>query len=58
MSLTKLSLTGNNLIIPSHGEFGKWLLGWGWENRYPFFPVQGSTMVFRNMQGGQKFMML
>jgi hypothetical protein len=23
MSLTKLSLAGNNLIIPGHGEFGK-----------------------------------
>jgi hypothetical protein len=23
MSLTKLSLTGNNLIIPGQGEFGK-----------------------------------
>ncbi len=24
MSLTKLSLAGNNLIIPDQGEFGKW----------------------------------
>ncbi len=24
MSLTKLSLVGNNLIIPGQGEFGKW----------------------------------
>jgi hypothetical protein len=23
MSLTKLSLAGNNLIIPGHGEFGQ-----------------------------------
>jgi hypothetical protein len=32
MSLTKLSLDGNNLIIPVQGEFGKWHPGWGREN--------------------------
>ncbi len=29
MSLTKLSLAGNNLIIPAQREFGKWHPGWG-----------------------------
>ncbi len=29
MSLTKLSLAGNILIIPGQGEFGKWYPGWG-----------------------------
>ncbi len=29
MSLTKLSLAGNNLIIPAQREFVKWLPGWG-----------------------------
>jgi hypothetical protein len=33
MSLTKLSLTGNNLIIPCQREFGQWHPGWGRENR-------------------------
>ncbi len=33
MSLTKLSLAGNDLIIPGQGEFGTWHPGWGWENR-------------------------
>jgi hypothetical protein len=37
MSLTKLSLAGNNLSIPDQGEFGQWHPGWGRENRYPFF---------------------
>jgi hypothetical protein len=32
MSLTKLSLAGNDLIIPDQGEFGKWHPGWGREN--------------------------
>jgi hypothetical protein len=36
MSLTKLSLAGNNLIIPGQGEFRKWQSGWGRENRTPF----------------------
>jgi hypothetical protein len=41
MSLTKLSLAGNNLInfytviIPRQGEFGKRNPGWGRENRFP-----------------------
>ncbi len=26
MSLTKLSLDGNNLTIPAQGEFGQWLV--------------------------------
>ncbi len=29
MSLTKLSLTRNYIIIPCQGEFGKWHPGWG-----------------------------
>jgi hypothetical protein len=33
MSLTKLSLAGNNFIFPVQGEFGKWHPGWGRENR-------------------------
>ncbi len=32
MSLTKLSLAGNNLIVHGQGEFGQWHPGWGWEN--------------------------
>jgi hypothetical protein len=39
MSLTKLSLDGNNLTIPGQGEFGQWHPGWGRENRKPFFTV-------------------
>ncbi len=31
MSLTKLSLAGNYLIVPGRREFGKWT-GWGQEN--------------------------
>ncbi len=37
MSLTKLSLSENKLIIPARGEFGKWHPGWGRECRLPFF---------------------
>ncbi len=33
MSLTKLSLTGKNWIIPGQWEFGQWHPGWGRENR-------------------------
>ncbi len=33
MSLTKLSVAGNNLIILGQGVFGKWHPGWGRENR-------------------------
>jgi hypothetical protein len=33
MSLTKLSLAGNNLIIPGQGEFAKLLPSWGQKNR-------------------------
>jgi hypothetical protein len=36
MSPTKLSLAGNNLSIPSQGEFGKLHPGWGRENLLPF----------------------
>ncbi len=32
MSLTKLSLGGNNLIFPAQGEFSQWRPGWGREN--------------------------
>ncbi len=31
MSLTRLSLDGNNLIIPAQGESGQWHPGWGLE---------------------------
>jgi hypothetical protein len=34
--LTKLSLAGNNLIIPGQGEFGWCHPGWGRRNRKPF----------------------
>jgi hypothetical protein len=33
MSLTKVSLGGNNLIIPAQGEFGTRHPGWGLECR-------------------------
>jgi hypothetical protein len=33
MSRTKLSLAGNNLIIPGQGEFSMWHPAWGRENR-------------------------
>jgi hypothetical protein len=39
MWLTKLSLAGNNKIIPGQGEFGQWHPGRGRENRKPFFTV-------------------
>ncbi len=39
MSLTKLSLAGNNFIIPGKGEFGKWHPSWGRENRQTFLTV-------------------
>jgi hypothetical protein len=39
MSLTKLFLAGNNLIISAQRVFGKWHPGWGLENRKPFFTV-------------------
>jgi hypothetical protein len=42
MSLTKLSLAGNNLIIPDQGEFGLYHPGWGRENRY------SQTLIFRH----------
>ncbi len=38
MSLTKLSLAGNNLIIPGQEEFCKWHPDWGRENRTPLPP--------------------
>ncbi len=40
MSLTKLFLAGNNLIISGQREFGKWHPGWGWEYRESFFTVR------------------
>jgi hypothetical protein len=40
MSLAKLSLARNSLIIPGQGEFGKWHPRWDWENHLPFFTVQ------------------
>jgi hypothetical protein len=36
MLLTKLPRTGNNLIIPGQGEFGKWHPGCRRENQKPF----------------------
>jgi hypothetical protein len=37
MSLAKLSLARNILIILYQGQFDKLHPGWGQENRYPFF---------------------
>jgi hypothetical protein len=39
MSLTKLSLVGNNLITPGQGEIGWWHPGWGREIFYLFFTL-------------------
>jgi hypothetical protein len=39
MSLTKISLAGNNKISPGQGEFGKWQSGWGRKNRCLFYSV-------------------
>ncbi len=39
MSLTKLSLAGNNWIIPVLGEFGLGHPGLGRGNRKPFFTL-------------------
>ncbi len=36
MSLTRLSLAGNNLSIPGQAEFGTWHPGWVRENRWLF----------------------
>ncbi len=46
MSLTKLSLAGNNLIIPTQGEFGKWHPGWGRKTANIFYSVQTVFIVF------------
>jgi hypothetical protein len=43
MSLIKLSLTGNNLIIPGQGEFGSCHPGWGQENDNLFLTVQNCS---------------
>ncbi len=45
MSLTKLSLTGNNLIIPGQGEFGSDIPAWGRENRYPYIYSVGMKKI-------------
>jgi hypothetical protein len=37
MSLIKLSVDGNNLIIPAKGKCGQLHPGWGRENGKPFF---------------------
>jgi hypothetical protein len=42
MSLTKLSLVGNNLIIPSQEEFGKRHPGWGGDLFYSEVLSEGS----------------
>ncbi len=39
MSLTKLSLGGNNWIIPVQRKSGQWFPGWGRENGKPFLTV-------------------
>ncbi len=39
MSLTKLPLAWNNLIIPGQGEYGKWHPGWRRENQQPFLTI-------------------
>ncbi len=40
MSLTKLSLAGNNLIIPNQGEFGKWHPVWDGKIAILFYSVE------------------
>ncbi len=55
MSLTKLSLAGNNLIFPDQGEFGKWHPGWGRENGYPFFTVPIWHQLMLNWERGRVF---
>jgi hypothetical protein len=45
-SLTKLSLDGNNLIIPGQGEFGKWHPGWGRDNRWPFLQCIVNSLLY------------
>jgi hypothetical protein len=45
MSLTKLSLGGNNLIIPGHREFGSWHPGWGRENRWLFLQRRSNNFA-------------
>ncbi len=48
MSLTKLSLTGKNKIIPGQGEFGQWHPGLGRENRESFLQCRGlSTIIIQ-----------
>jgi hypothetical protein len=45
MSLTKLSLAVNNLIISGQGKFGFRHPGWGRENRKPCFTVYGGILT-------------
>ncbi len=52
MSLTKLSLTGNNLIIPGQGEVGSWHPGWGQENDNLFF---NSAKLFNKARRSERF---
>ncbi len=53
---------GENKITPRQGEFGKWHLGWGRENRQPFFTVYGSVspgvldVLVDGKPGGTKFL--
>ncbi len=50
MSLTKFSLSGNNLIIPARGEFGEWHPGWGegkhWTSFYSVIYHAGWFFLF------------
>ncbi len=56
MSLTKLSLAGNHLIIPGQGEFGKWHPRWGRENSWKtatlFYSVVPVLMQDWNLDKG------
>jgi hypothetical protein len=65
MSLTKLSLVGNNLIIPGQGEFGYsdipagvgkifYSVGGRWSQRAKTYVVR-SPCVFFMMDGGEGF---
>jgi hypothetical protein len=47
MSLTKLSLGGNYLIIPTQGEFGQWRLGTG--KPLTFFTVYFSFFLVKGV---------
>jgi hypothetical protein len=52
MSLTKLSLAGNNFITPGQAEFGKLHLGWRGKPLAFFYSVVGELGQFFASQAG------